>query len=84
VDLCWGFYVGEDEFYSHRDVVMDLYFGRGRDNPSITTRLNNLEMFKDNMIEKEKSRQAWIKSLVLLTITQTCLLIGALIALMKR
>jgi len=73
-----------EEFYSHNQVVRDLYFGQGRDNPSITARLNSLEMFKDNSIEREKNRQAWIKSLVLLTITQTCLLIGALIAMMKR
>jgi hypothetical protein len=71
--------VGEGEFYSHNDVVRDLYFGRGSNDPSITARLTSLEIFRENQLERQASRDTWVKSLVLLTITQTCLIIGGLI-----
>lgn len=47
----------QDNFsYSHSDVVRDLYIGRGRDNPSITARMQQMEQIIEQMVENEKAR----------------------------
>ena len=46
----------ERSFYSHSDVVRDLYIGRGRDNPSITERMQRMEQIIEQMVENEKTR----------------------------
>jgi hypothetical protein len=72
--------VGEgEEFYGHSDLVRIVLIDRDANNPSIITRINRLELFKANYEQREETKSKWILALVLLAITQLCLLIGGLV-----
>jgi hypothetical protein len=73
-----------EEFYSHSDLVKDVYFGRDRNNPSITTRLDRLETFRQTTEMWQTDLRGWFKALILFSLGQTCAIIGGLIWLVVK
>ena len=70
-----------DEIHSYTlwDVIVDVYFGKGKNDPSITMRLRDLEQFKEDTKAWQADLRSWFKALILFSLGQTCAIIGGLI-----